>query len=68
MFGPEKLLLKINNVDIDYIKNVTSLFYKQIITSYISTKSLYESSCVTCTTFLINLYGGMICLWSIEKR
>ena len=26
-FGPEKLLLKINNVDIDYIKNVTSLFY-----------------------------------------
>ena len=51
-FGPEKLLLKINNVDIDYIKNVTSLFYKQIVTSYISTKSLDESSCVTCDDFL----------------
>ena len=47
-----KLLQKINNVDIDYIKNVTSLFYKQIVTSYISTKSLDESSCVTCDNFL----------------
>ena len=42
-FGPEKLLLKINNVNIDYIKNVTSLFYKQGVTTYISTKSLDES-------------------------
>ena len=41
-FRPEKSLLKINNVDIDYIKNVTSLF---------STKSLDESSCVTCDDF-----------------
>ena len=49
-FRPEKLLLKINNVDIDYIKNVTSLFYKQIVTSYISTKS--AKSCVTCDDFL----------------
>ena len=51
-FGPEKLLLKINNVDIDYIKNDTSLFYMQIVTSYISTISLDESSCVTCDDFL----------------
>ena len=54
-FGPEKSLPKIYNVDIDYIKNVTSLFYKQIVTSYISNKSLDESSCVTCDDFLNQL-------------
>ena len=51
-FGPEKLLLKINNADIDYVKNVTSLFYKQIVTSYRSIKFLDESSCVTCDDIL----------------
>ena len=45
----------------DYIKCVTSVFYKQIVTSYILTKSLDESSCVTCDDFLNQpLWGNNI--------
>ena len=33
-FGADKLLLKINNINISYINNIISLFYKQVFKSY----------------------------------
>ena len=51
-FGADKLLLKINNINISYINNIISPFYKQVFKSYLSTKSLDESPCLTVNEFL----------------
>ena len=37
-FGEDKLLLRINYVNISYINNIISLFYKQILKSHLSSK------------------------------
>ena len=57
-FGEDKLLLRINYVNISYINNIISLFYKQILKSHLSSKSLDGSSCLTIKGFLTQPLWG----------